>query len=400
MFEKYLDKIKVLENFQKEDILNENFQLYSDPEGKIKIYYVESRNIMANIFDYIKWRDISLEKVEFNEVDNLILSRLSYFPFDGIISKDEEITLKEAYARTKIMGTTGRTLQVEDIDLYPLLAKSTRFGKCFITNFVNKVEPEQEKQFSGVTVILPDGTIYVSFRGTDNTIVGWKEDFNMSFSDLVPSQIDSVEYLNNVAKKYKNMLRVGGHSKGGNLAVYAAAFSSDETKKQIIEVYNNDGPGFSDKVIESKEYNEILKKVHTYIPQTSIIGRLLEHKEKTTIVKSTETGIMQHDLYSWQVLGDKFVRAKQTNYSDFIDNTITNWLKEVSPKQREEFVDTWFNILNSTNVKTVNELSSKWFRNVGTMIKTYSNLSSETKRMMTKTLRALLRVGKDNITRK
>ena len=355
---------------------------------------------MANIFDYIKWRDISLEKVEFNEVDNLILSRLSYFPFDGIISKDEEITLKEAYARTKIMGTTGRTLQVEDIDLYPLLEKSTRFGKCFITNFVNKVEPEQEKQFSGVTVILPDGTIYVSFRGTDNTIVGWKEDFNMSFSDLVPSQIDSVEYLNNVAKKYKNMLRVGGHSKGGNLAVYAAAFSSDETKKQIIEVYNNDGPGFSDKVIESKEYNEILKKVHTYIPQTSIIGRLLEHKEKTTIVKSTETGIMQHDLYSWQVLGDKFVRAKQTNYSDFIDNTITNWLKEVSPKQREEFVDTWFNILNSTNVKTVNELSSKWFRNVGTMIKTYSNLSSETKRMMTKTLRALLRVGKDNITRK
>ena len=109
---------------------------------------------------------------------------------------------------------------------------------------------------------------------------------------------------------------------------------------------------------------------------------------------------MQHDLYSWQVLGDKFVRTKQTNYSDFIDTTITNWLKEVSPEQREEFIDTWFNILNSTNVKTVNELSSKWFRNVGTMIKTYNNLSPETKKMMTKTLSALLRAGRNNITRK
>ena len=355
---------------------------------------------MANIFDYMKWRDISLKKVEFNEVDNLILSRLSYFPFDGVICKDEEVTLKEAYERTKVLGTTGRTLQAEDIDLYPMLAKSTRFGKCKLTNFVNKIEPKSEKQFSAVTVILPDDTIYVSFRGTDNTIIGWKEDFNMSFSEFVPSQESSVEYLENIAKKYDNKLRVGGHSKGGNLAVYASAFCSDETKKQIIEVYNNDGPGFSDKVIESKEYNEILNKVHTYIPQTSIIGRLLEHKEKITIVKSTETGIMQHDLYSWQVLGDKFVRAKQTNSSDFIDNTITNWLKEVSPKQREEFIDTWFNILNSTNVKTVNELSSKKVRNVATMIRTYSNLSPETKKMMTKTLSTLLRAGKDNITRK
>ncbi len=355
---------------------------------------------MANIFDYMKWRDISLKKVEFNEVDNLILSRLSYFPFDGIINKDEEITIKEAYARTKALGTTGRTLQAEDIDLYPVLAKSIRFGNCKLTKFVNKIELEAEKQFAAITVILPDDTIYVSFRGTDNTIIGWKEDFNMSFSELVPSQIDSVKYLEDVAKKYKNKLRVGGHSKGGNLAVYASAFSNEETKKQIIEIYNNDGPGFSDKVIGSKEYNEILSKVHTYIPQTSIIGRLLKHKEKTTIVKSTETGIMQHDLYSWQVLGDKFVRTKQTNYSDFIDTTITNWLKEVSPEQREEFIDTWFNILNSTNVKTVNELSSKWFRNVGTMVKTYNNLSPETKKMMTKTLSALLRAGRNNITRK
>lgn len=351
---------------------------------------------MPNIFDYMNWRDISFKKVKFNEIDNLILARLSYFPFDGVISKNEEITLKEAYERTKVIGTTGRTLQAEDIDLYPVLANSKRFGNCKLTNFINKIEPEIEKQFSAITIILPDDTIYVSYRGTDNTIIGWKEDFNMSFSELVPSQIDSVKYLNEVSKKYKNKLRVGGHSKGGNLAVYAATFCEQEVKNQIIEVYNNDGPGFSDKVIDSNEYKYIIKKVHTYIPQTSIIGRLLKHKEKITIVKSVETGIMQHDLYSWQVMGDKFIRTEITNSSNFIDSTITNWLKEVSPKQREEFFDTLFDIFNATNVKTVDELSGKWFRNAVTMIKTYSNLSTETRKMMTKTLSTLLRAGKDN----
>ena len=191
-----------------------------------------------------------------------------------------------------------------------------------------------------------------------------------------------------------------GHSKGGNLAIYAGAFSNGKTKEKIIEIYNNDGPGFSDKIIESKEYQEIINKVHTYIPQTSIIGRLLKHKEKTTIVKSIETGIMQHDLYSWQVIWDKFVRAKITNASNFFDNTITNWLLEVSKEQREEFIDTIFDILNTTNVKTVNELSSKWFKNAITIIKTYKNLNPEIKKMITKTFTILLRSGTNNISKR
>ena len=191
-----------------------------------------------------------------------------------------------------------------------------------------------------------------------------------------------------------------GHSKGGNLAVYAGAFSNEKAKKQIIEIYNNDGPGFSDKIIENDEYKQIINKVHTYIPQTSVIGRLLKHKEKITIVKSTETGIMQHDLYSWQVMGDKFVKTNITNASNFFDNTITNWLLEVSKEQREEFIDTIFDILNTTNVKTVDELSSKWFRNAITIIKTYKNLNPETRKMITKTFTTLLRSGTSNITKR
>ena len=141
----------------------------------------------------------------------------------------------------------------------------------------------------------------------------------------------------------------------------------------------------------------MINKIHTYIPQTSIIGRLLKHKEKITIVKSTETGIMQHDLYSWQVMGDKFVKTNITNASNFFDNTITNWLLEVSKEQREEFIDTIFDILNTTNVKTVDELSSKWFKNAITIIKTYKNLNPETRKMITKTFTTLLRSGTNNI---
>ena len=353
---------------------------------------------MANIFEYMNWRDLKLKQVEFNEIDNLILARLAYFPFDGYLKEGEEITIKEAYQRYQELGTTGRILQEEDIDLYPILANSTRFGNMILTGYINKIDPFQEKQFSAITILMEDNTMYVAYRGTDNTIVGWKEDFNMSFSELVPAQTDSVAYLEKVAKQYKRKIRVGGHSKGGNLAVYAASFCKPEVQKRIINVYNNDGPGFCDKVIASQEYQNILGRVHTYIPQTSIIGRLLNHEEETTILKSTQTGIMQHDLYTWQVLGGEFVKDELTNSSEFIDKTVTNWLKEVSPEQREKFIDTLFEILNATQAETLSDISSKVFSNAKTMVKTYQNLDSETKKIMIKTLEEFLKIGKSNIS--
>ena len=345
---------------------------------------------MANIFDYLDWRDISLEKVEFNEIDNLILARLSYFPLDGSVKENDEITVKEAYLKMKEQGTTGRILQAEDIDLFPKLANSERFGNLKLTGFVNKIDPEAEKQFSAVTILLPDNTIYVAYRGTDNTIVGWKEDFNMSFSDLVASQTESVKYLEKIANKYsEKKILVGGHSKGGNLAIYASVFCNPEIQDRIIEVYNNDGPGFSEKVVQSPEYAKMIKKVHTYIPQTSIIGRLLNHKEETTIIKSTQMGIMQHDLYSWQVLGAKFVEDELTNSSEFIDQKITNWLREVSPEQRGEFFDVLFEILNATNAKTLSEIKGNWFASAKAMLTTYKNLTPESKKILIQTFRLL-----------
>ena len=219
----------------------------------------------------------------------------------------------------------------------------------------------------------------------------------MSFQDLVPSQIDATQYLENVAKNWKGNVRVGGHSKGGNLAVYASMCCSPEVKEKIIEVYNNDGPGFQENIINSKEYKEIIEKVHTYLPQSSIIGRLLNHKEECIIVKSVQRGIMQHDLYTWQVLGDKFIKDEFTNFSKYIDATITNWLKEVSPEERNKFVDILFNILTMTNVSTLKEMKQNWFVSAKTILSSYKNIDEESRKIILKTLTTLFNSAKENI---
>ena len=356
---------------------------------------------MANVCDYVRWRgDLTLEQSEFNEIDNLILARFSYFPFDKIMEENEIVTIKELSKRFSEQDVTKLPiLWKDDVELFPLMGDSKRFGGMLATKYINKIDAEQEKQFSAITVLMPNDTIYVSYRGTDNTIVGWKEDFNMSFKSHIASQISAKQYLEEIAKEYpSSKIIIGGHSKGGNIAVYAATFASKEVKERIINVYNNDGPGFCEDVIETPEYQEILPRVHTYIPQSSIIGRLMNHKEKYTIVESVQKGIMQHDLYSWQVLGKEFVTLKKlTNESEFIDKTIKDWLENVEPEKREQVIDAVFEILNTTEAQTMKELKANWFANAKTILGTYKNIDSDTKEMVWQTVNELLKVAKNNI---
>lgn len=354
---------------------------------------------MANVIDYIKWRgDLNLLQDEFNEIDNLILSRFSYFPLDNLIKKDETVSIKELSERFKNTDISKmKILWPNDVDLFPVMGESKRFGKMKVTKYINKVKPEKEEQFSAVTIIMPDDTLYVSYRGTDNTVVGWKEDLNMSFKSHVAGQLESKKYLEEIANKYPNKLRVGGHSKGGNFAIYASIFAENDIKDRIINIYNNDGPGFGDDIIQTEEYKGIIKKVNTYIPQESVFGRLLNHEEKYTIVESIEKGFMQHDLYTWQVLGNKFIYLKEvTSGSNFIDKSIKDWLKQVDAKQREQVIDIIFEIINSTNVETVSELKKQWFSNAGTLFKSYRQVDEENRKMIFATLTELLKVVKNN----
>ena len=356
---------------------------------------------MANVCDYVKWRgDLSLEQSKFNEIDNLILSRFSYFPFDEIIKENEVVTIKELSERFRKQDISKLPiLWKDDVELFPLMGESERFGTLLATKYINKIDPEQEKQFSAITVLMPDDTIFVSYRGTDNTIVGWKEDLNMSFKSHIASQISAKKYLEMIAKEYPDKkIRIGGHSKGGNIAVYAATFVPKEIKDRIINVYNNDGPGFCDDVIETPEYQDMIKKVHTYIPQSSVIGRLMNHREKYTVVESVQKGIMQHDLYSWQVIGTEFVTLEEvTNGSEFVDKTIKNWLENVEPEKREQVIDVVFDILNTTDAQTMKELRTNWFSSARTMMASYKNIDNETKDMIWKAVGELLKSAKNNI---
>ena len=356
---------------------------------------------MANVCDYVKWRgDISLEQSKFNEIDNLILSRFSYFPFDKIIEENEIVTIKELSKRFQKQDVTKLPiLWKDDVDLFPLIGESKRFGELLATKYINKIDPEQEKQFAAITVLMPDDTIFISYRGTDNTIVGWKEDLNMSFKSHIASQLSAKKYLEMIAKEYpEKKIRIGGHSKGGNIAVYAATFVSQEIKDRIINVYNNDGPGFCDDVIETPEYHEMIKRVHTYIPQSSVIGRLMNHREKYTVVESVQKGIMQHDLYSWQVLGTKFITLEEvTNGSEFVDKTIKEWLENVEPEKREQVIDVVFDILNATDAQTMKEIKNNWFTSARTMMSSYKNIDNETKDMIWKAVGELLKSAKNNI---
>ena len=275
---------------------------------------------MANIMDYMDWRgDLSFEADEFNEVDNLILAQLAYVDFEGIVTAEENapaVPLKEASGqfwekndKDEILARVSMTKSAPFV--MEKMAETKRFSDVKLRCYVNEIRDEEQFQFSAVCVELPDDSLYVAFRGTDNTITGWREDFNMGYLSETPGQLRAVEYLNRAVTDKKQRVRVGGHSKGGNFAVYASVKCDPQIQNQILNVYSNDGPGFRSDMVESTEYQRMLPKLHTILPESSIVGMLLEHQESFEVVKSSNSGIQQHDAMSWEVLGRSFVHVDQ-----------------------------------------------------------------------------------------
>jgi len=353
-----------------------------------------------NIIDYLKWRgDLTFAQSQFCQVDELIFSRLSYFDFSGLFnSYEEEITIEEAYERFSKKNNEQKRILIEgDEELFPLMAKSNRFKSFKLTRFVNNIVDEERTQFSAITIIISDIDVFVAFRGTDNTITGWREDLDMSFQDSVPCQIAGVDYLEQIASTYTtHNITVGGHSKGGNISIYASSFCSDLTKARIQAVYNNDGPGLSEASSNKQGYKDVLDKIHTYVPQSSVIGRMLSHKEKYTVVLSDEKGLMQHDVYSWQIEGSCFITLEEVDDgSVFVDDTLTDFLKDSSPEQRKKALDTVFELLYKTKATTIKEINKNKFENYSLLLKEYSNLDKETRQAVNLIAEKLFGSAKD-----
>ena len=350
---------------------------------------------MANINDYIKWRgDITLDISPLNIIDTMILSRFSYLPFQMVKIKDEETI---GSAAKKFKNFEVRELNISGDKAMALnISTSPRFKNIKVTDFRINTDMEAEKQFAAVTLHLPTGELFISYCGTDNTIVGWKEDFNLSFMHDIPAQLEAIDYLKEIAKKYpKKKIYLAGHSKGGNLAVYAAMHAGKTLQKRLVKVINHDGPGFDKKTINTEEYKNIINKVYTYVPQSSVIGRLLEHEETYRVVKSTEKGIMQHDIYSWQVLGTDIIQLKElTNGSKIVDKSLKNWLKKTTPNQRKAVVDLIYSLVGTTDALTTKEFAADKLKNITTMMKSYKELDKKDKemiRLMTNKLIASMR---------
>lgn len=356
---------------------------------------------MANIVDYIEWRgDLALASSPFNEVDNLILSEICFLDFQdivpppggapGIALSDAARIFFEKNPREKI--NLGLLLPREIPELFEKAAASERFSSALLSDFVNLVDVEREIQFSALTYTLSDNTKYVAFRGTDDTIVAWKEDFNMSILESVPAQTEALLYLRGILAGSPEPVRVGGHSKGGNLAVYAALHLDAAEQERLLAVYNNDGPGFRVSVRSSPAYQRLSDRLHNLTPYLSVVGALLEHGEDFDVLESDGKGVLQHDGFTWHVSGARFIRLPdRSRRSHELEATLKAWLSKLNEEEKRSFINTLFEILSSSGAKTLSELNADKLRAAYAIASSLFTLDKNTRDLLTRTLVLLFR---------
>ncbi|SFH66873.1 Protein of unknown function [Pseudobutyrivibrio sp. OR37] len=331
---------------------------------------------MGTILDYIKWRgDISFSKDGFNVVDNLVLSCISYVEMDGLFSNaTEEKTLKEisdqyfakVYKNKKFRD--GSILKDAPITL-KAMAKTVRYKNIKVRNYVSKTDVKKTLQFAAMEFLLPGGISYVAYRGTDDSIVGWKEDFKLAISE-VQAEKEAVHYLNRIAKDTEQKLIVGGHSKGGHLAVYAVAKCGLPIRNRVTKVYSNDGPGFMKKVAESKDLKDIVPKVVSIVPEDTVVGLLMEPICQPTVVKSTVAGLAQHNIATWCLEGKKLTPVKEISKTAMLlDATLKENVYKMSDKEIDEFVEKLFAIFEATGALTLTELKNSGLKGLQALSK-------------------------------
>ena len=383
-----------------------------------------------NMLDYLVWRgDLTFAQSEFNEVDNLILCYLVYVNLDGIAPEmGEEAVSVRQLSETFFTRYSEKELEKDKsfIRFAPVvlkeMAQTRRFGDLLVQNYVNKVDLEKMLQFAAMEIQLGDGTTFVAYRGTDDTIVGWKEDFYLS-RGVVPAEKEAVDYLNHVGEMHRRLqlqvaeqkgkqkfslffrrkkkesceevtiqdIRIGGHSKGGNLAIYAAAYCDEAIQNHIMEVYSNDGPGFMKEFLEYPGFQKICGRIRRYVPESSIIGMLLYHSVEPIVIESSQKAVMQHDGFSWEVSGPAFVRCEGlSNFALAMDQAIRNWLEQIPQGRREAIICDLFSVLEATDAVTLTELQDGGIKNIRVIMKAVEAMDTDSKGVVQNLLKEIL----------
>ena len=355
---------------------------------------------MSNMIDYIKWRgDISFETDPLNEIDSLIFCEIAYIPLEKVIKDNTKGETIEVLAKrlaqlpeeeTKI----GAIIPEKDIkELFYLAGNSQRYKNIRIKWFVNNVCKKAEKQFCAMTFVIDKEYYYVAYRGTDDSIIGWKEDLNMAFNTPIPSQTEGVEYLTEIGEKTRKKIYVGGHSKGGNLAAYSAMFTSDKTKKKIVSVHSFDGPGFMPEFLKTIDDEETKGKIKKYLPQGSIIGMIFDPLGACEIVKSKGKGMYQHDAFNWEILGKSFVNETELLKSSInFHDILLNWTLSMEPNERAECVGAFYKLMTVNEAATLTDIASGKMKFILGVLKT----DGKTKKILFSAINKLLKQRRKN----
>jgi len=366
---------------------------------------------MADMFDYISWRgDLEFDQFPFNPVDNIVFSQLSYLPMEDIVPGPQErggITIEELAVKYEIIQKNSPSELPHDITVTDAISvinaigSTIRYKDCKVFAYTNNIDLAQEKQFAAFCAIIGrkpfSKKMLVVFRGTDMTLVGWKESFNMSFITSIPSQKEAVSYLEKTALRSHYPLIIAGHSKGGNLAIYASAFCSKVTQNRITAIYSNDAPGFHKQVIQSKGYKAIRTRIKAFIPQSSLVGMLFEHGETPMVIKSSANGPMQHSLCSWEVTHNNMVDAGElTEQSRFIDNVISKWIDQIDDEHKQQFIQAIYKILVSCDARSLADLTDDWKKSAGGIINALLNMDKPTKKLMAKIIGDLFKAARES----
>ena len=310
---------------------------------------------MNNIFDYMdSYGNTSFDDNNFNKIDALIFSKLIYFPLDEIDIKDTKniektydkllyfIIDKEIYFNQKI--------RMDDIIFLKKIINCKRYNSLILKNYISKTDYEIEKQFAAITILINKKEAFISFRGTDDSVVGLKEDLNMTFMSPIPSQKEAVNYINEYGN-YKKLI-VGGHSKGGNLAIYGSSHANMAIKKSIECIYNYDGPGFNSSFLMSNEYQTVSDKIMTFVPEESIVGMFLDYSDKYFIIHSYSISIFEHDLYTWEIKDNDFVYKKEVSIKNKnINRKINKIISSLTTEEKEVFINSLYDLVKLTGIK-------------------------------------------------
>lgn len=348
-----------------------------------------------NFLTYLKWRgDLQIKDYPFNEVDALILSELVYIHFENIVpglGEEGCITIREANAKYEKSTVREMFYYKEKENLFDVLAFCPRFADMTLCNYVSTLDEKEQEQFAAMHVNVSPILTFVAFRGTDSTVVGWREDLNMSFMMPVPAQKSAVEYVEQTAKGLFKKYSFGGHSKGGNLAVYSGVFCNPRIQKKIVQIYNFDGPGFNRKMVNDEAYKRVENRISTFVPEQSIVGLLMEHEEDYKVVESTEFAILQHEGFSWVIDRDEFVLVEDVDkFSKSLSLTLKAWLAEMNPAERKAVVDAFFDVFVNAGINDFMEIADIDVKTAGRLIKEVAKVPQEQRDKVMKLIKLLI----------